>query len=88
MTPTLTSPPSPESPSFSEEPILHLPPGTNLLSPEKPLIEMTDEELAAWDAKQRQHLTCPQTLISHLRGPVAKSAGKTKEPAFETSEYE
>lgn len=78
---------SPDAPSSSEDaPLLSLPPGVSLLAPKKPLIEMTDEELAAWDVRQREHLTSPQTLAAHVRGTIGKQTKETIKPNI--SEYD
>lgn len=83
-TQTPTSTPLQTAQSFSEAPLLSLPPGQSMLAPPKPLVEMTEAELSEWDAKQRELLTSPQTFASHLRGP----AGKEIKPKVDISEYE
>lgn len=85
---------APQVPSLLEEveaPVHSLPPGKNLLSPPKALKEMNDEELAAWDELLRQHLTSPQTLMSHLRagGTTARKRTDKEMPApDDLSEYQ
>lgn len=48
----------------AEAPLLSLPPGQSVLSPTKPLVEMTDEEMAAWHSKLRDHSN-HMTMMSH-----------------------
>jgi hypothetical protein len=76
---------TPTSPTFLESPVVALSPGCNLLSPNKPICDMTDEELAAWDALQREHITSPQTLQAYIRGPVGKKAAG---PKVDISEFQ
>jgi len=86
-TPKFTNEPLPTAPLFSEAPLLELPPGQSALAPPKPLLEMTDQELSEWDARQREMLTSPQTFASHLRGTVGKEH-KSSGPKVDISEYE
>ncbi len=45
---------------------------------------MSDKELEEWDARQRAHITSPQTLAAFVRGP----AGKVSKPRVDVSEYQ
>lgn len=80
-TPTDSSKPSSDAQSDSvettevmEAPLLTLNPT------QKPLIEMTDEELAQWHSNLTRHLQNPQTLAAHARTPRAEKVKVPKEP--------
>ena len=76
--PTLTSTPSEKVESSSlEAPLLTLNPQM------KPILEMSDLELAEWHSKLRDIQSNPQTLMAHLRTKVSVEKG----PKRDMSEY-
>jgi hypothetical protein len=56
----------------NEAPLLSLPPGVSILSPSKPLIEMTDAELQAWHTRLRDHSN-HQTMVAHQNALAVKT---------------
>jgi len=49
----------------AEAPLLSLPSGASLLAPEKPLVEMTPEELSNWHARLRDNRN-HMTMMAHI----------------------
>jgi len=76
LVPTLPCPLLPENQSsteYNEAPLLTINPTG------KPLVEMTQDELAKWHAELTQHIQSPQTLQAHVRAPRAERVS-TKVP--------
>lgn len=79
--------------SLAEQPTLPLDPILESEAPiltnnptGKPLVEMTDTDLAEWHARMTAHIQSPQTLLSHLKGPSVKKPAS--EPARDISKYD
>src|SRR4051812_38597303 len=70
----------------NEAPLLSLPPGVSLLSPSKPLVEMTQDELSAWHSKLRDHRNY-QTMQSHIASVAITTTKKTSKPKQDISEF-
>lgn len=70
---------------YNEAPLLSLPPGASLLAPEKPLVDMTDEEIQKWHAKLREHRNY-QTMQSHISS-VSVTTKKSSKPKQDISEF-
>jgi hypothetical protein len=89
ITSPLTSAPSPsavETIIQNEAPLLALKPGVSLLSPSKPLIEMTDAELQAWHGRLREHRN-HMTMMAHLTEVSTVKPKKETKPKKDMSEF-
>jgi len=66
---------------FNEAPLDALPPGASILSPSKPIIEMTDEELVAWHSRLRNHSNHMTMLAHQNEVGVSKAPKRAKKDA-------
>lgn len=83
-----TTPPSTNTPLVDSELLSAEAPTLTENPTQKPLTEMTEQELQDWHARLTAHLHNPQTLAAHVRagGTTAKEE-KRREPRVDPNKY-
>jgi len=88
MTPQTQKPPlvDLQSPSENTTDMNHLEGPLLTVMPDKPLVEMSDEELSVWHSRHRTHRLSMQALSEHLAARSQKKESVTAQKQNELKE--